>query len=120
MPTFLPEDSLQTPRFCGITTFMRVPHTKALDGVDVAVLGILQFDSHTDTWDTYFAGQKHSAGTAFRRGVEEGWIDARASIQAGMRGSLFTRSDVQQSVDLGYEVVTTDEMLDGGIETLAG
>ena len=223
MPTFLPEDSLQTPRFCGITTFMRVPHTKVLDGVDVAVVGIpfdtgspfrvgsrfgpsairamslmlrpinpyqdlnvfeecavvdygdtdvapgylpesferieaavaplarrgviplglggdhsitlpelralgkvhgplaiLQFDSHTDTWDTYFANQKHSAGTAFRRGVEEGWIDPRASIQTGMRGSLFTRSDVQQSVDLGYEVVTTDEMLDGGIEALAG
>ena len=40
MPTFLPQDSLQTPRFCGITTFMRVPHAKALDGVDVAVVGI--------------------------------------------------------------------------------
>ena len=40
MPTFLPEDSLQTPRFVGITTFMRLPHTRQLDGVDVAVLGI--------------------------------------------------------------------------------
>ena len=40
MPTFLPEDSLRTPRFVGITTFMRLPHTRQLDGVDVAVLGI--------------------------------------------------------------------------------
>ena len=40
MPTFLPEDSLRTPRFVGITTFMRLPHTRELEGVDVAVLGI--------------------------------------------------------------------------------
>jgi agmatinase len=40
MPTFLPEDSLRTPRFVGITTFMRLPYTKDLPGVDVAVLGI--------------------------------------------------------------------------------
>src|SRR5262245_66351399 len=40
MPTFLPEDSLRTPRFVGITTFMRLPHTRQLDDVDVAVLGI--------------------------------------------------------------------------------
>lgn len=222
MPTFLPEDSLRTPRFCGITTFMRLPHTRDLTGVDVAVLGIpfdtgspfrvgcrfgpaavramslmlrpinpyqglnvfeecaivdygdadvvpgylpesferieaalaplaargviplglggdhaialpevralarahgplavLHFDSHTDTWDTYFAGQRHSAGTAFRRGVEEGCIDARASIQIGMRGSLFSNEDIQQSLDLGYEVVTTDQMLDGGLDALA-
>ena len=222
MPTFLPEDSLRTPRFVGITTFMRLPHTRELDGVDVAVLGIpfdtgspfrvgcrfgpsavramslmlrpinpyqdlnvfeeaaivdygdadvvpgylpesferieaamaplvargvipvgiggdhsialpelralgrrhgslavLHFDSHTDTWDTYFAGQRHSAGTAFRRGVEEGVIDARASMQIGMRGSLFSNQDIQQSVDLGYEVVTTDQMLDGGLDALA-
>jgi agmatinase len=221
MPTFLPEDSLRTPRFVGITTFMRLPHTRQLDGVDVAVLGIpfdtgspfrvgcrfgpaairamslmlrpinpyqdlnvfeecaivdygdtdvapgylpesferieaamaplvargiipvglggdhsialpelralgrrhgalavLHFDSHTDTWDTYFAGQRHSAGTAFRRGVEEGFIDARASMQIGMRGSLFSNQDIQQSLDLGYEVVTTDQMLDAGVEAL--
>jgi agmatinase len=69
--------------------------------------------------NTYFAGQRHSAGTAFRRGVEEGWIDARASMQIGMRGSLFSDGDIRQSLDLGYEVVTTDQMLDGGLDGLA-
>jgi len=222
MPTFLPEDSLRTPRFVGITTFMRLPYTKDLQGVDVAVLGIpfdtgspfrvgcrfgpsavramslllrpinpyqnlnvfeecaivdygdadvvpgylpesferieaalaplvarrvipigiggdhsialpelralgrrhgplavLHFDSHTDTWDTYFAGQRHSAGTAFRRGVEEGLIDAHASMQIGMRGSLFSSQDIEQSLALGYEVVSTDQMLDASVDTLA-
>jgi agmatinase len=40
MPTHLPEDSLRTPRFVGITTFMRLPHTRDLAGADVAVVGI--------------------------------------------------------------------------------
>jgi agmatinase len=82
-------------------------------------LAVLHFDSHTDTWDTYFGGQRHSAGTAFRRGVEEGVIDPRASMQIGMRGSLFSNQDIQQSLDLGYEVITTDQMLDGGLDALA-
>jgi len=95
-----------------------LPELRAL-GKAHGPLAVLHFDSHTDTWDTYFAGQRHSAGTAFRRGVEEGWIDARASMQIGMRGSLFSDGDIQQSLDLGYEVVTTDQMLDGGLEALA-
>lgn len=32
------------PRFCGISTFMRLPHTRELDGVDVAIVGA-PFDS---------------------------------------------------------------------------
>ena len=95
-----------------------LPELRAL-GRRHGALAVLHFDSHTDTWDTYFAGQRHSAGTAFRRGVEEGFIDARASIQIGMRGSLFSNQDIQQSLDLGYEVVTTDQMLDAGVEALA-
>jgi len=94
-----------------------LPELRAL-GRRHGALAVLHFDSHTDTWDTYFAGQRHSAGTAFRRGVEEGFIDARASMQIGMRGSLFSNQDIQQSLDLGYEVVTTDQMLDAGVETL--
>jgi agmatinase len=95
-----------------------LPELRAL-GRRHGALAVLHFDSHTDTWDTYFAGQRHSAGTAFRRGVEEGVIDPRASMQVGMRGSLFSNQDIQQSLDLGYEVVTTDEMLDGGLDALA-
>jgi agmatinase len=95
-----------------------LPELRAL-GRAHGPLAVLHFDSHTDTWDTYFAGQRHSAGTAFRRGVEEGVIDAPASMQIGMRGSLFSNQDIQQSLDLGYEVVTTDQMLDGGVDPLA-
>lgn len=82
-------------------------------------VALVHFDSHTDAWDKYFAGKKYSAGTPFRRGVEETIIDTSHSIQIGMRGSLFQKDDISQSIDLGYEVVTTDEVLDMGAKALA-
>ncbi|MDQ0513095.1 agmatinase [Ancylobacter amanitiformis] len=218
----LPVDSLETPRFCGVPTFMRLPQATTLAGLDAAIIGLpsdsgapfrtgarfapnavramsimlrpinpyrginvfetlacadagdaavvpgyeieslerlelavravvdagvtpfgiggdhsvtlaalravaarhgplalIQFDSHSDTWDKYFAGKKYSAGTPFRRAVEEGIVDPDHSIQIGMRGSLFKADDVSQSIELGYEVVTTDEMFACGIPALA-
>jgi agmatinase len=40
MKSNLPPDSLDTPRFCGIPTFMRLDQTRDVDHVDVAVVGI--------------------------------------------------------------------------------
>lgn len=218
----LPIDSLETPRFCGVPTFMRLPQATSLDGLDAAVIGLpgdsgapfrtgarfgpnaaramsillrpinpyrginvferlkcadvgdaavvpgyqmetlerleaavatlvdagvtpfaiggdhsvslaalravarrhgplalVHFDAHSDTWDKYFAGKDYSAGTPFRRAAEEGIVSPAHSIQIGMRGSLFRADDVSQSVDLGYDVVTTDQMFALGAEALA-
>ena len=82
-------------------------------------IALIHFDSHSDTWSSYFAGQKYSAGTPFRRAVEENIVDPQHSIQIGMRGSLFQKTDISQSIDLGYDVVTTDEMFELGIPALA-
>lgn len=82
-------------------------------------LALIHFDSHSDTWDKYFAGKKYSAGTPFRRAAEEGIVDPAHSIQVGMRGSLFSPTDVSQSIELGYDVVTTDEMFAMGMPALA-
>lgn len=83
-------------------------------------LSLLHFDSHSDTWDKYFGNERHSAGTPFRRAVEEGLVDPSHSIQIGLRGSLFTSTDVSQSLDLGYDVVTWDEWVAMGTQTLIG
>ncbi|HSK16241.1 MAG TPA: agmatinase [Gaiellaceae bacterium] len=40
MPRYGPPDAFETPRFSGPRTFMRLPHVRDLDGVDVAVIGI--------------------------------------------------------------------------------
>jgi agmatinase len=51
--------------------------------------------------------------------VEENLVDPAHSIQIGLRGSLFRPTDITQSIDLGYEVVTTDQMFEMGIPALA-
>ena len=40
MPRYGPPDPFVTPRFSGPRTFMRLPHVRDLDGVDVAIVGI--------------------------------------------------------------------------------
>ncbi len=82
-------------------------------------LALVHFDSHTDTWDRYFADKRHSAGTPFRRAAEEGLVDPRRSIQIGMRGSLFRPDDVSQSEALGYAVLTTDQVSAMGTTAVA-
>src|SRR5438270_1914739 len=76
-------------------------------------LALVQLDSHGDTWEQYF-GQKYFHGTTFKRAVEEGLLDARASVQAGMRGSLYGAQDLQDARDLGFTVLSTDELRDLG------
>ena len=82
-------------------------------------LALVHFDAHSDTWPTYFGGELYSAGTPFRRAVEEGVVAPTASIQIGMRGSLFRPDDISQSIDLGYEVITGDAMFEMGITETA-
>ena len=78
-------------------------------------LALVQFDSHPDTWNSYF-GQKHTHGTPFRRAVEEGLLLPERSIQVGMRGSLFAAGDWDDARELGFDLVATDEVRKLGIE----
>ncbi len=78
-------------------------------------VALIHFDSHLDTWDQYW-GQKYAHGTPFRRACEEGLIDTEHSIQIGIRGSQYGPEDVQGSIDLGFEVLTANELHKIGIE----
>ena len=64
-------------------------------------LSLLQLDAHTDTWDSYF-GARYTHGTIFRRAVEEGLIDGEASVQIGLRGSLYGAEDLNENRALGF------------------
>jgi len=46
MPKYTPADAFQSPRFTGVRTFARLPHTTDLEGVDATVIGI-PFDTGT-------------------------------------------------------------------------
>ena len=76
-------------------------------------LALVQLDSHGDTWEQYF-GQPYFHGTTFKRATEEGLLDTAASVQAGMRGSLYGAEDLQAARDLGFTVLTTDELRELG------
>jgi agmatinase len=72
-------------------------------------MALVQFDSHTDTWDAYF-GQRYFHGTTFKRAAEEGLIVPEASVQAGIRGSLYGAGDLDESRRLGFRVVASEEL----------
>jgi guanidinobutyrase / D-arginase len=86
-------------------------------------LSLLQLDAHTDTWDSYF-GARYTHGTVFRRAVEEGLVDARASVQIGLRGSLYSASDLDENRELGFATLLAREFDDvgvaGALELVAG
>jgi agmatinase len=50
-PRYVPEDSLQSPRFTGPSTFARLPNVRTLEDVDVAIVGV-----PFDTGVTYRVG----------------------------------------------------------------
>jgi agmatinase len=76
-------------------------------------MALVHLDAHGDTWYEYF-GQRYYHGTTFRRAAEEGLIDPAASIQAGMRGSLYGPEDITAARELGFTVLSTRELRDLG------
>ena len=81
-------------------------------------LALVQLDAHPDTWEAYF-GQKYFHGTTFKRAVEEGLLDAAASVQAGMRGSVYAASDLGTARELGFTVIESEELRALGPESYA-
>ena len=72
-------------------------------------VALLHFDSHSDTEDQYF-GKPHNHGTPFRRAVEENLILPKKSIQLGLRGSIYSPDHLLTPKQLGFEIVTAEEM----------
>jgi len=77
-------------------------------------LGMVHFDAHCDTSDSYFGGCKFTHGTPFRRAVEEGLLDPKRTIQIGIRGSMYNEDDWAYSSETGMRVVTIEEYFDIG------
>ncbi len=72
-------------------------------------LALVHLDAHADVWDAYY-GARYFHGTVFRRAVEEGLVDAGASVQAGMRGTLYGADDEREPGRLGYEAIPWAEL----------
>ena len=76
-------------------------------------LALVQLDAHGDTWDEYF-GQRFFHGTTFRRAHEEGLIEPEASVQAGLRGSIYGADDLESARELGFVILSCDQLRNHG------
>jgi agmatinase len=72
-------------------------------------LALVQLDAHGDTWDEYF-GQRFFHGTTFKRALEEGLIEPEASVQAGLRGSVYGADDLESARELGFAILSCDQL----------
>ena len=52
-------------------------------------VGMIHFDAHSDTNDTYFGDNPFTHGTPFRRAIEEGLLEPKRIVQIGIRGSVY-------------------------------
>jgi len=78
-------------------------------------VGLIDFDSHTDTWDNYW-GERYTHGTWCRRAIEEGLIDTARSVQLGIRGSLYGPEDLDGARALGLRLIPTETLLKRGVD----
>jgi agmatinase len=85
-------------------------------------ISVIHFDAHLDTWDTYF-GAAYTHGTPFRRASEEGLIDRDGSMHVGVRGPLYSKKDLSDDADLGFDIFSATEFdylgFAGAIERIA-
>jgi agmatinase len=72
-------------------------------------VGLVLLDAHADTWEEYY-GERYFHGTPFKRALEEGLIDPHRSLLAGMRGSLYAASDLDEPRSWGFEIVPCEEL----------
>lgn len=86
-------------------------HAVAADGP----VGLIQFDSHTDLFDSYFDGQRYTHGTPFRRAVEDGLVDPKRFVQIGIRGTAYNLEDIEWGEAQGIRIIRIEEFFDRGI-----
>ena len=79
-------------------------------------VGMIQFDAHSDLWDSYFHGSRFTHGTPFARAIEEGVLDPKRTVQIGLRGGLYDWSDREFGEKYGVTMISTEEAVEAGLE----
>ncbi|MEM8554480.1 MAG: agmatinase [Pseudomonadota bacterium] len=102
------------PLSAGGDHLMSLPILRAL-AVD-GPLGLIQFDSHTDLFHSYFGGQMYTHGTPFRRAVEEELLDPKRMVQIGIRGTMYDREDRDFAESVGVRVIPIEELFVRGMD----
>ncbi len=82
------------------------------------VLGLVQFDAHTDTWEENF-GQGLAHGTPFYHAIEEGLIDPTRIVQIGIRAPMEAEL-LQAARATGMTILTAEDAHQVGPQQVAG
>ena len=93
-----------------------LPILRALNKVH-GQIAVIHFDAHLDTWDTYF-GADYTHGTPFRRASEEKLLAAEACLHVGIRGPLYSASDLPEDASMGFKAVHVTDIDKLGTETV--
>lgn len=78
-------------------------------------VGMIHIDAHCDTGDDYMGSRFHH-GAPFSRAVEEGLLDAKRTVQIGIRGSINDRDLWKFSHDSGMRVIYMEEFYRLGVD----
>jgi len=76
--------------------------------------GLVLLDSHTDLYPPYFGGKTLTHGNPFRQAIEEGCIDPRRTVMAGMRGTSYNTSDFDYGHEKGVRIMAIEECMERG------
>jgi guanidinopropionase len=77
-------------------------------------VGLIHFDAHSDTNDSYFGDNPYTHGTPFRRGIEERLIDPNRMVQIGIRGSVYDPTEHDWAREQGIRVIYMEEFVQRG------
>ncbi|RCW20571.1 agmatinase [Ciceribacter lividus] len=72
-------------------------------------VGLIHFDAHSDTNDTYFGGNRYTHGTPFRRAIEEGLLEPKRMVQIGIRGSIYETDEHAWALEQGIRIIYMEE-----------
>ncbi len=79
-------------------------------------VGLIQFDAHSDTYDSFFNGSRYNHGTPFRRAIEEGLVDPKRFVQIGLRGAISDAGNYDYARGMGVRIIFIEELVARGVE----
>jgi guanidinopropionase len=77
-------------------------------------VGLVHFDAHSDTNDTYFGDNPFTHGTPFRRAIEENLLDPKRVVQIGIRGSIYDPDEHGWAREQGIRIIYMEEFVRRG------
>jgi len=81
--------------------------------VGTGPVGLIHFDAHSDTYDSFF-GNRYNHGTPFRRAVEEGLLDPKRMVQIGLRGAISDAANFDFARANGVRLIFIEELEERG------